>query len=163
MVFRYKTTFLNNSAKQRTNWIMMSRVLLLTKKVNDAADFLTLSVLIDMILSLFSTIYFEFSGKHKRVCKYSPSCFTGYSVYPPNAPAKISTWMKSSWLKLNPGKLMPVGKGKLSELASSVHNTCPQTLKILVIIFPHYQRFGSFTGLFIYIATFPTPLFLAVL
>jgi len=53
LVFRYKATFLNNSAKQRTNWIIMSRVLLLTKKVNDAADFLTLSVLIDMILSFF--------------------------------------------------------------------------------------------------------------
>lgn len=141
---------------------MMLRVLLLTKKVSDAADFVTLSVLIGMILSLFSTIYFEFSGKYKRVCKYSASYFTGYSVYSPNAPAKISTWMKSSWLKLNTGKLMPFGKGDLSELASSFHNTCPQTLKILVIIFHHYQGFGYFTGLFIYIG-FPPSLLLAVL
>lgn len=52
----------------------MLRVLLLTKKVSDAADFLTLTVLIGMTLSLFSTIYFEFSGKYERVCKYSTSC-----------------------------------------------------------------------------------------
>lgn len=44
----------------------MLRVLVLTKKVSDAADFVTLSVLIGMILSLFSTIYFEFSGKYKE-------------------------------------------------------------------------------------------------
>lgn len=141
----------------------MLRVLLLTKKVSDAADFLTLSALIGMILSLFSTIYFEFSGKYKRVCKYSTSCFTGYSIYPPNTLAKISTWIKSSWLKLNPGKLMLFGKRNLSELASSVHNTCPQTLKILVIIFHHYQGFGCFTRpLFIYIG-FHTSLLLTVL
>lgn len=139
-------TFLNNSDKQKTDWIIMLRVLLLTKKVSNAADFLTLSMLIGMILSLYSTIYFEFSGKYKRVCKYSTSCFTGYSVYPPNTLAKISTWMKSSWLKLNPEKLMLFGKWNLSELASSVHNTCPQTLKILVIIFHHYQGLAPLQG-----------------
>lgn len=155
--------FVNNSERQRTNWIIILSVLLLTKKSSDAADFLILTLLIGMILSLFSTIFFVFSRKCKRICKYSTSCFTGYSVYPPNTPAKISTWMKSSWLKLNLGKWMLFGKRNLSEFASSVHNTCPQTLKILVVFSPHYQGYGSFTvRLFIYVEI-PTSVLLAIL